>query len=172
VHGIVTGAGGYISVHSTPGGGTTFTLLWPRTAEAAATAGTAPGVVAPASDRRTVLLVDDELGVRTVARRFLEGHGYQVIEAADAHQALGLLAQPSSRIDLLLTDMVMPGMQGRELIASVRAMRPDLPVVCMTGFAGETDQPGDIVPGILAVVTKPFSSEALLRAVALTHAAR
>jgi CheY-like chemotaxis protein len=169
VHGIVTGSGGYISVQSTPGGGTTFSLLWPRTTEAPETAGTAPGIVARAPDTCTVLLVDDEFGVRTIARRFLEGHGYHVIEAADAHQALGLLSQASSRIDLLLTDMVMPGMQGRELIASVRAIRANLPVVCMTGFAGETDHPGDVVPGVRAVVTKPFSSETLVRAVALAH---
>ncbi len=169
VHGIVTGSGGYISVHSTPGAGTTFTLLWPRTTEAADTDRSAPGAITRSPDKCTVLLVDDEFGVRTIARRFLEGHGYHVIEAADGHQALGLLSQPSTRVDLLLTDMVMPGMHGRELIASVRALRSDLPVVCMTGFAGESDHPSDVLPGVLAVVSKPFSSEALLRAVGMSH---
>jgi signal transduction histidine kinase len=169
VHGIVTGSGGYISVQSTPGGGTTFSLLWPRTTGSAETAGVAPGIVARSSGSCTVLLVDDEFGVRTIARRFLEGHGYHVLEASDGHEALRMLSHPSTRVDLLLTDMVMPGMHGRELIGSVHAIRPDLPVVCMTGFAGETDRPSDVVPGVLAVVTKPFSSDALVRAVALAH---
>jgi PAS domain S-box-containing protein len=169
VHGIVTGAGGHIAVQSTPGCGTTFSLLWPRTTEAVQTAGASPGLVSRSPAACTVLLVDDEFGVRTIARRFLEGHGYHVIEAADGHQALGTLAQSSPRVDLLLTDMVMPGMHAHEFIASVRTMRPDMPVVCMTGFAGEPDHPSEGLPGVLAIVSKPFSSEALLRAVALAH---
>jgi signal transduction histidine kinase/CheY-like chemotaxis protein len=167
VHGIVTGGGGHVTVESRVGRGTTFTILLPRSgATAAAAVPVVTPAAAPGSGRR-VLVVDDELGVRTIVRRMLGRAGYEVIEASNGHDALSALDAHGGAVDLLVTDLVMPGLHGHDLIARVRERCGALPVVCVTGFAGEdggTAAPG---PGVTVTVTKPFSSEALLRAVAM-----
>ena len=165
VHGIVTGAGGHITVASAPGRGTTFTILLPRTGDRAVPAGIQESVPETVSAPRTVLIVDDEQGVRNIVRRLLERGGYRVLEASDGASALTFIERADVHIDLLLTDMVMPGMHGRELIALFRARRPGLPVISMSGFTGEMTQARDTSPELAAVLTKPFSSDALIRAV-------
>jgi CheY-like chemotaxis protein len=165
VHGIVTGAGGSINVVSAPGRGSTFTILLPRTGDHAASSTAPETVPETVAEPRTVLIVDDEQGVRNIVRRLLERGGYRVIEAADGAAALTIIERSEVHIDLLLTDMVMPGMHGRELIARFRAKRPGLPVISMSGFTGEMTQTRDTSPELAAVLTKPFSSDALFRAV-------
>jgi PAS domain S-box-containing protein len=165
VHGIVTHAGGHIAVETSWEHGTTFTILIPRTQEATQEGSSTAAPAAPGREARRVLLVDDELGVRTIARRMLERAGYTVIEATGGVEALDALTRDRLHVDLLLTDMVMPGLHGRDLIARFRELRPGVPVVCITGFAGETPEAHGHGDGISAVVTKPFSSEVLLRAV-------
>jgi CheY-like chemotaxis protein len=165
VHGIVTHAGGHITVESVEGRGTTFTLLLPRTLDTLRAAPASVPLPDHRPDARHILLVDDELGVRTVTRRMLERAGYRVIDAPDGLAALDLVTA-GAPLDLLVTDMVMPGLDGRGLIARVRALRPDLPIVCITGFAGDARTVGDLAPHVAAVVTKPFASDVLLRAVA------
>jgi CheY-like chemotaxis protein len=95
----------------------------------------------------------------------LERAGYDVIEAPDGHEALARFAAAPRAVDLLVTDMVMPGLHGRDLIARIRALRPDLPIVCITGYAGDAHGVADLVPHVAAVVTKPFSTDVLLRSV-------
>jgi CheY-like chemotaxis protein len=119
-----------------------------------------------------VLLVEDETDVRIVARRILERDGYQIIEAADGLAALDVVKNPGIAVDVLLTDMVMPGMHGRDLIAQFTAARPGIPVVCMTGFAGEGDDPRGFGEGLFALVSKPFPADLLRRTIAAAVARR
>jgi PAS domain S-box-containing protein len=165
VHGIVTGSGGHVAVESRVGHGSTFTILLPRSDEAATVSTPGQPQVAASGRGSRVLLVDDELGVRTIAGRMLSRSGYVVAEAASGQDALAQIAR-GLPVDLLVTDLVMPGLHGHDLIDRVRELCGPIPVVCITGFAGEKD--GDLVSiaGVSAVVTKPFSSEVLLRAVA------
>jgi signal transduction histidine kinase/ActR/RegA family two-component response regulator len=166
VHDTVLASRGRIVVDSAPGQGATFRILLPRTEAIPAHTGNGTVPKAAPAAGKTVLIVDDEDKVRLVARRMLERHGYAVLEAADGAEALAILGNASKAIDVLLTDLVMPGIDGRRLIARSAAIRPALAAVCMTGFAGEQDPP--LGPGGRAVpfLSKPFSSDALLEAVA------
>jgi PAS domain S-box-containing protein len=163
VHDIMRASHGRIDVESAPGQGTTFSILLPRTFAPVAVQPGRPRAAASAPGR-TVLLVDDEEKVRAVARRMLERSGYTVLEALDGAEALGMLGDPKVAIDVLLTDLVMPGVDGRQLIARCALERPGTPVVCMTGFAGELDAPVDLVGRRVAILSKPFSRETLLEA--------
>jgi PAS domain S-box-containing protein len=164
VHDIVVESGGGITVESEPGRGTTFSVLLPRLEAAAIRAPEVPAVAGHTTRGGPVLLVDDEQAVRAVARRILERRGYRVVEAPGGAEALAIAGDMSVTIDVLLTDMVMPGMHGRDLIARFRAIRPDVPVVCMSGFADDNDPASDLGESVVALVTKPFSSETLMRA--------
>jgi PAS domain S-box-containing protein len=165
VHGIVTQSGGTITVDSAENRGTTFTILLPRSDGVPAGIPDAPPVPDRPVHARRILLVDDEVGVRSVVRRMLVRAGFDVIEASGGPEALALLSREPDGVDLLLTDLVMPAMHGRDLIARVRTLYPDTPVVCMTGFAGESMDACDLEAGVSSIVTKPFSSGALVRAV-------
>src|ERR1017187_6263630 len=110
----------------------------------------------------TVLVVDDEAAIREVAHRVLTSAGYQVETAATGHEALGLLADPELTADLILTDIVMPGMTGAALAAQARAIRRGLPVLFMSGY----EQQGATAEGwpdpAAQIIGKPFSRAALL----------
>jgi PAS domain S-box-containing protein len=167
VHGIVTRAGGHVMVESAPGQGTTFRIFFPRTTETLDYRSTLQETILPAPVARTVLLVDDEPSVRAITRRLLERAGYRVLEAADGHEALSIAGRSDVRLDLLLTDMVMPGLSGQQVVIRFRATRPGVPIVGITGYAGESPQ---VVAaeeaGLSGLITKPFSADALIRAVA------
>jgi two-component system, cell cycle sensor histidine kinase and response regulator CckA len=165
VHGIVTQCRGGITVESVKDRGSTFTILIPRAQGALQADPEAPPVPGPHQALRRVLLVDDEPGVRSVVGRMLERSGYRVLQAGGGEEALAVLRREPAGVDLVLTDLVMQGMHGRELIARLRELYPRTPVVCMTGFAGEqadANRP-DAVASV--VLTKPFSSDVLLRVV-------
>jgi PAS domain S-box-containing protein len=159
VFGIIRSLGGSISVASAPCEGATFTTLLPALAAAAAAG---PPAAAAAAGGRTVLLVDDEEPVRTTASRMLRRGGYRVLDAEHAAAAMLLWASHASVIDVLLTDLRMPDVGGRELADALLAERPALPVVFMSGYAGEvasvTNGPAQ------AFVEKPFTADSLLQA--------
>ncbi|MEU4626252.1 PAS domain S-box protein [Actinoplanes sp. NPDC023801] len=162
VYGIITQAGGQADVSSTVGSGTVVTALLPVTDELPATI-TAPA--GPAQLQRggeTILVVEDEEALRAVTERILTRNGYHVLSAGGGPEALKIAQDPARHIDLLLTDVVMPQMHGRELAEQVRNARPGLPIVYMSGYAqpfitGE----GTLEPNTI-LITKPFTQAELL----------
>jgi PAS domain S-box-containing protein len=172
---IIRDIGGWVLVESRLGHGSTFTLLLPRSLEMVAAveeqAGEAGASARPAL-AQTVLLVDDETYVRDVTRRILERHGYRVVEAEGGRQALVILDDPSAEFDVVLTDIVMPGVHGRQVIARSGELRPSVPVVCMTGFSGEREDLRQYGANVVEILFKPFTSDALVRAIAAALGAR
>ncbi|HWU90288.1 MAG TPA: ATP-binding protein [Kofleriaceae bacterium] len=164
VFGIVKQAGGNIWVYSEPGQGTTFKVYLPRTDEAGAHAGAEGAVAAPAS-AGTVLVAEDEQQLRDVARRALEQRGFSVLAAGSGREAVELCAEHAGTIDLLLTDVVMPGMSGRELADRLTALRPAMKVVYMSGYTENVVVNRDVTDARRSFLPKPFTPETLLRKV-------
>ena len=160
VYGIVRQSGGAISLQSTPGAGTRVRIHLPR----GATSDVAEPEIAPAAETRgLVLLVEDEPRVRSQARRLLQRSGYAVLEASDGAEAKRVFAERQGDIDVVVTDVVMPIVGGVEMVATLRAVQPALPVVFVSGYtAEEQDLPlGDRT----AFLTKPYTIEALCDAI-------
>ena len=165
VYGVVKQSGGFIWVYSELGRGTTFKIYLPRVDEAAASI---PVVHIPSSLARgteTVLLAEDEQDVREVAREFLESAGYTVLEAAGGAEALEVSAAHAGPIDLLITDMVMPGISGQELARKMRALREGIRVIYMSGYSEHAAGEAAKCDAAAMVLTKPFSRAVLLRTV-------
>jgi PAS domain S-box-containing protein len=161
VYGIVNQLRGYIEVSSQPAQGSTFTIYLPKTEQAAEHPIEPARVMSPVGTE-TILLVEDESGVRAFAKIALTRFGYRVIEADTAEVALALLDGVDTPIHLLLTDIVLPKMDGRELAVRVRRDRPDVRVLFMSGYAsglGTID--GLLEPGV-HLLEKPFTAHALL----------
>ncbi len=164
VYGIVKQSGGHIEVASAPGRGTTFTIYLPRVHEAAEPTTPPPAVGPPGRGTETILVVEDEQAVREVAARGLREHGYTVLTAEHAEEALRLLEE-GQPVDLLLTDAVLPGASGRALARHAMARRPGLPVIYMSGYAHEAlARQGILEPGVI-LIEKPFSAAVLARKV-------
>jgi hypothetical protein len=161
VYGIITQAGGHVRIYSEPGLGTSLTALLPVTAQ-----DIAPAARPPAETRhghgQTVLVVEDEPAMREVTRRILARNGYHVVAAASGHEALDVLASQLEHIDVLLTDVIMPRMQGKELAEKVRILQPAARVVFMSGYTqGLLGEQGVLEPGV-HLIEKPFSETTLL----------
>jgi len=155
VYGIVRQSGGELSLHSGPGRGTTVEIVLPRTHEASVDEPTAPRRVSGGSE--SLLLVDDSAAVRRVTVAALESAGYRVEATTAPHEAFQRMEKDPERFDLVITDVVMPGMSGIELVRRLRGLRPDLRVLYVSGYAPEEilarapdDEPVDLVP-------KPFT---------------
>jgi hypothetical protein len=161
VYGVVTQAGGDVRIYSRRGLGTTVTVLLPVTS--GASAAPAPASTGPVDGHgEVVLIVEDEAALREVTRRMLHRHGYLVLAAASGPEALELAASRPEHIDLLLTDVVMPHMQGTELADRIRASKPGIRVLFMSGYApGFLGAEGALTPGI-RLIEKPFAEAALL----------
>ena len=166
VYGVVKQSGGFIWADSAPGQGATFTMYLPVVDAPLTDHAEAPGSkLTPEAAHETILLVEDQDDVRRVAAAILRHGGYDVIEAAHPHAALAIVRDPGARFDLLLTDVVMPDMSGRELARVAANVRANLKVLYTSGYAENAIvEHGVIEPG-LAFVPKPFTPKALLRAV-------
>lgn len=160
---VVREVGGDLTLRSAPGRGTRVCIVLPRVEAPSGAFMLAPTPVA----EETVLLVEDQLGVRRAARRILRRAGYHVFEAAHGADALALLAAYDGPLDLLLTDVVMPGMSGPQLAMQLLEKRPDLPVLYMSGYAEDVHEVRRALSRGQHFLAKPFTPEQLLRRVRL-----
>ena len=158
-------AGGAIRVESEPGVGSTFHLFLPRHASPARRAGGGTGDGALAHGNETILLAEDEASVRAVATAVLTARGYKVLAAADGESALALARDYPDRIDLLLSDVVMPGMNGRELAEALERERPELRVLFASGYTDDALLLQGIRTDEISFIQKPFTAAELTRRV-------
>jgi two-component system cell cycle sensor histidine kinase/response regulator CckA len=163
VYGIVKQSGGYVWVYSEPGRGTSFKVYLPRIEESEGSTSRDKKLGAKAMPRgsETILLVEDEKGVRELAREYLRTCGYQVVEAEDGHTALELAAMHAGSIDLLMTDVVMPGISGKELAERVKSQRPGIKVLYMSGYTDQSVVKHGILETDAVLLQKPFTMATL-----------
>jgi two-component system cell cycle sensor histidine kinase/response regulator CckA len=172
VYGIVKQSGGHIWVYSELGRGTTFKLYFPPNYGVAKASEPGRAIAPMAGSGATILLVEDERPVRSTVRRLLERHGYKVLEAGNGQEALDIVVARSADIDLVLSDMVMPGIGGMELATRVRALSPTLPVLLMTGYTEEAITRAGDRPLKEQIIEKPFTLHTMLEKVGWALAAR
>jgi len=165
VYGIVKQSGGYIWVYSEPGRGTTVKVYLPRVPGAAEPPLPAPELPALRGGHETVLLVEDAAPVRTLARRSLEARGYTVLDAADGPSAIELSARHAGAIAVLVTDVVMPGMSGRELAERLAPTRPEMKVLYTSGYTDDAMVRQGVLNAGVAFLQKPFVPDSLARKV-------
>ncbi|MEO7104173.1 MAG: PAS domain S-box protein [Gemmatimonadaceae bacterium] len=164
-HGIVAQSGGRMTVVSRPGSGTTVTVWLPRLKTSIDTPDMESDLTRDGRGAETILIVEDDPAVRVTTRRLLERAGYNVLDASDGKEGLAIHTSHAHGIDLLLTDMVMPGMNGRELVSLVHEREPDLAVLLMSGYADHASNDPQVAPDRCLFIDKPFTLDALLQSV-------
>lgn len=162
VYGIVAQSGGIISVSSTPGQGTAFQIHLPAVAASLETRAEKP-IEQVAGGTETILVVEDEPNLREITKVFLESYGYRVLEAVDVEEALQIARTLSDPIDLTLTDVIMPGMSGRQLAEQIVILRPTMKVVYMTGYTDDMVVQHKVLEPGVALLQKPFDKIQLAR---------
>ncbi|HEY4306911.1 MAG TPA: ATP-binding protein [Gemmatimonadaceae bacterium] len=161
VYGIVQQSGGHIWVYSEPGVGTTFKIYFPALRTAAVTRNPSAARVLMSPGSETILLTEDEGAVRMATRTILEQAGYKVIEAANGHLALDTFRKRADEIDLVITDMIMPGMNGRELADQIRDLRPDVRLLFTSGYTDDTVLRQSLLQAGSLFIQKPYTPQNL-----------
>lgn len=162
VDGIISQSGGHIQVRSSPGKGTTIKIMLPLCAEPAASTSRGGSSVHLGNSRGRILVVDDEEAIRAVVGRMLQAEGYEVLRARDGMEALRELKEVGGAVDLVITDLVMPGMGGRVLGQELARRYPGLPLVWMSGHPREVEFPREMPGHENPFLMKPVSPGALL----------
>ena len=165
VYGIVRQSGGHITVESTVGQGARFRVYLPRVEAPLDPTSRPTPVAAPAAGTETILVAEDERLVRVLAQKVLERAGYRVVVAVGGADALALAERHAGPIHLLLTDVVMPEMNGRELARRLAALRPGVRVLYMSGYADEAVAQHGVLDPDTAFLQKPFTPEGLAKKV-------
>jgi PAS domain S-box-containing protein len=164
VAGIVKNHGGFVEVSSVLGKGTSFRIYFPTTTGVVATPPAAPEVNLPTGKGEQILLVDDELAVREMIKETLETYRYRVLTASDGSEALSLYLQNPSAIELVITDLMMPSMDGPDFIRALINRDPHIPVICISGLLSDKQPPFE-ESSALEILQKPFTTERLLSAI-------
>ncbi|MFL5462510.1 MAG: PAS domain S-box protein [Gemmatimonadaceae bacterium] len=165
VYGIVKQSGGFVWVYSEPGHGTTFKIYLPRVAAGASAVAPVAEVARENRGSETILLVEDEETVRNLATRILRKQGYTVLSARHGREAEGIAGEYSHDIHLVITDVVMPEMGGRDLASALGALRPDVPILYVSGYTDDEIIRRGMLEPTMAFIEKPFTANALLRKV-------
>jgi len=165
VYGIVKQNNGFIYAYSEPGKGTTFKIYLPQVEAEAVETEAAIMVEVPKGRGETILLVEDEKSLRVTCSFFLEAVGYKVLVAENPGEALRMAAGHTGDIRLLLTDVVMPGMDGRQLAERLGSIKPGLKVLFMSGYTSDVITQRGVLPEGVAFIAKPFPRDDLARKV-------
>jgi two-component system, cell cycle sensor histidine kinase and response regulator CckA len=160
--GIVRNHGGFVDVRSTPGAGTTFKVYFPAAVDAAAEAETIAPVEIPRGHGELVLIVDDEPGVRAVTEETLKEFGYRVVTASDGAEACAVFAQERGAVDVVLTDLMMPVMDGAAMIRALKRMDPEVPIIAVSGHSTPEHEAVANGAGVSAFLSKPYRTQTLL----------
>lgn len=165
IYGIVRQGGGAIEVDSVEGRGTVVRILWPRTHEPLDISSQEPGPTGLEQGTETILLVEDEALVRKLGTRILTRLGYKVLSAGNADEALAIVDSNATGIDLLFTDVIMPGMSGRDLAEQIRARNPSIRVLYTSGYTENVMLERGLVEHGVSYLSKPYRPQALARVV-------
>jgi two-component system, cell cycle sensor histidine kinase and response regulator CckA len=162
VYGVVKQSGGYIWVTSQVGKGTTFKILLPEVVQPVSHSNASPASDKPAAASETVLLVEDEDSIRNLFYNQLTGDGYHVLTAANGAQAIAISGAFKEKIHLLITDVVMPGMNGALLARKLSESRPETKILFMTGYIEFRPKDQETLPADAHILSKPFTHKAML----------
>ena len=162
VYGIVKQSNGTIWLYSEPGKGTTFKIYFPRVEEKADKSNEINNVYLGPKRTETVLVVEDEFAVRGLTVQILKKQGYTVLEASNGKDALSVAREFADKIHLIITDVVMPGMNGREVYEEIKKITPDIKVVFMSGYTAEVIRRKNVIEKDVMFLSKPISPDGLL----------
>jgi CheY-like chemotaxis protein len=160
VYGFVTQSGGEVELHSMPNAGTTVEIALPEVFEATTER---PGRLGPAirGGSEAILVIEDETSVGEFARRVLTGRGYQVISASDGRSAIALARAHPRPIQLILSDVMMPGLSGPEAVEAIRAIHPEVAVLFASGYTADAISDRDVLPADVELIEKPYTADEL-----------